>query len=699
MQGSTTASDTLMNMLGCVLDNKSEELEKLLMENIQEVNNPIGMPFELANSRFYNHTALSQMSVSQHPRQTLLDIASAMPSGPVVWVLLSYGAKGSKHPLGADLALHNAIRNGRHYTVQSLLISGRSDVDGLSSKPWKPLLQAVFWNRPEIVNILLKRGAKVDDPGPSPDSPGLRTALQWCLKRRICEYSDENVRSKCNEIIQLLLHVGASIHVSPSEDTFASPFEMFIEPWQNQNYWGMKLSLAETDCLGKLVEKGADLTAKFFGSPCCANSSNTFIHQIIWHSPPSLSRRVVDSISVEASASGADVLHEVLCTCAEAKRHLAESLQDVEVLLNRGVNPNVPDNLGMTPLRKCIEKSLSTDVAALSEKLLDGGADPEHEDVDGVQPYAVAALTLTEPVRSEVLQCMIAKMKGHHIKTKEGNVYRWKDGLFPIAENPTYEQVVSSAKQDDDFMLSMYEMVSTDVQSAFYRAYLAVTSGRYFAKITGEIITRKLSEEDKRMITSVIALRKKAGVSDFQFHQGFLLALLESPEIGISEASLSSTTTSQAHENVITGTAISCSSLVTNTTMVDAAPAHSPFQLNTSTPSALYRSSLSFRSPNDLSTNNDAFVGDTTQVRWLNPETKQAPQNGTKVSDYVLRYKCAICNDDQPLTKMELQKHEIEHAHTAVCNGVGCARRFCKGTQKRKEKQNGHQHHVFANTF
>jgi ankyrin repeat protein len=691
MQDPPTASDSLQDMLACILDNNSVKLEKILLEHVSEVNDPIGMPFELPSGRFANHPALSRMVIMQHPQQTLLDIAAGMPNGPVVWVLLTYGAKGSTHPLGTDLALHNAIKNGRHYTVQALLIPGRSDVNGLPDKRWRPLLQAVFWTGPEVVSILLKRGARVDDAGPSPTSPGMHTPLQLCLERRVREYGDEAIRSKCNDNLKLLLNAGASIHVPPPEGSSATPFEKFIEPWHNSDHWNMRLSWAEVDCLSKFIEKGADLTANFFGSPCAAGSSNTFIHQTLWHSPPCISRQVVHSFSAAASNSGATILHEVLGSCADAKKHCAEVLNDIELLLTRGVDPNALDGLGVTPLRKCIEQAASTDVLMMTQKLLDGGADPEYEDVDGVQPYAVAALTLQDPLRLEVLQLMLNKMQGHHTKIQEGRTYKWEPGLFPIPDKPTYNQVLACTKADDDFRLSMQEMVPIDVQPAFRRAYVAVITGRLLDNISQAAVANKISEKDRWDIMLTLSIRKGANLPDYQFDQALVINLLDFPKISTIKLS-SSTTPQTVAESPENGSSQQArpDAVETNTT-----PAYQPFQLNTSSPSTLVRPSTtplqSRKSPS-----NDDFVGDTTQLRWLNPESTRA---SAPAAAYVLQYKCAACDDDRLLTKTELQKHEVEHAHTAQCDGVGCARRFCKETRKRKERELGCQDHLFQGSI
>ncbi|KAF3008432.1 hypothetical protein E8E13_002701 [Curvularia kusanoi] len=447
--------DSVQDMLQCILDRDSEKLEALLMEHVDDVNRPVGLPFEPSNGRFAKHQALGQMVLMQHPNQTLLDIASGMPNGPSVWVLVTYGAQGSTHPLGFDLALHNAIRNGRQYNVQALCISDRSDVNGLDESSWKPLLQAVSWTGPEVVSILLKRGARVDDLGSSPFDSGTYTALQLCLELIAKEYHNETVRSRCNDNSKLLLKAGAGIHVLSPRGITTSLFEKFIEPWRGCEHWFMNLSVSDMDCLNLFVEMGADLSAKFSGCPCAADSSDTFAHQALWHSPPCLSRRVVSSYSHENPTSGTLLLHEVLEKCAAANRHCAEALEDIETLLARGVNPNTLDNRGMTPLRRCIEHSPAVDVLAMTQKLLDGGADPEFEDIEEMQPYAIAALELPDPMRHEVLQAMLTKMQGQGTCTRDDRTYRWEAGLFPIPESPSYQQVLSCTQPDGDFRLSM----------------------------------------------------------------------------------------------------------------------------------------------------------------------------------------------------------------------------------------------------
>ncbi|KAH6625832.1 hypothetical protein C7974DRAFT_208269 [Boeremia exigua] len=686
-----TASKVTQDMIAFVLDNECAKLEKLLMEHMSEVNDPIGMPFEAPNSRFANHPVLTKMDIMQHPHQTLLDIASAMPNGPVVWVLLSYGAKGSTHPSGVDLALHNAIRNDRAYTVQALLIPGRSEVNGLPNQSWKPLLQAVAWAGPNLVSILIKRGARVNDAGLSPASPGIHTALQICLELRAREYGDEVVRDKCNKNLKLLLDAGASIHASPPEGSSAFSFEKFIEPWHDFDHWNMRLSWEEMECLGKFVEKGADLSAKFFGSPCAAESSNTFLHQAIWHSPPCISRQVLHRYRQETCNSGVSMLHEVVGVCPVAKRHYAGALEDVETLLSRGVDPNGLNSQGMTPLRACIEQASDGDVLALAQKLLDAGADPEYEHVDGVRSYVAAALTLAEPTCTEVLQAMLRKMQGHSTRSEDGRTYRWEAGLFPIPERPDYQQLLSCTKLEGDLQLSIREMAPIDVHSKLQRAYFAVISSRLLDNVARSTVSNKVSESDRWNLMLSLSLRKAAGLPNYQFDQALVVALLDFPNIDVRRLDSITATTPQTAVGKNTEDITPRTTPLTDSSRIVTPVAYPPFQLNTRSPSMSSQLPSASGSVHASDTSNDAFVGDTTQIRWPDPESQRRPIH---TAPYVLKHKCSVCADDRLLTNAELHKHEVEHEHTAGCDGVGCARRFCKETRRRKTKDVGFQEHI-----
>ena len=526
-----------MDMLGAILDNETEKLEKMIFNNVERINDPIGLPFDAPNSRFADHPALNQMVILQHPNQKLLDIACGMPSGPIVWLLLSYGGTGSRHPLGSDLALHNAIKNGRMYSVQALLSPGRSDVNGIPGVLWTPMLQAVFWNVPDVLRTLIKRGGSVHDAGPSPSTSGTHTALQLCLERRAAQYSDVIARQKRNEILRMLLEGGANIHVAPPQGSSLTPFEKFIEPWQSSAYWNMNLSCTELACLGLFVKRGADLRTRFFGNPCTAFSSNTFEHQALWHSSPAIADLMAANFEPNAGTNGPSLLHEIIRVCPDARRHPADTLRDINLLLRQGVDPNTPDATGSTPLRKSLERCMPIDLVLQLQALLAGGADPEHASSDGVQPFVIAARTLQPPLLHDVLCLLLRSMHGTHpVRLADGSTCTWRPGVFPIPSITTYATVMACTLGNDDddevVVASVKEMVPTDVQPAFQRAYFAVVSEAYLEAVEKTALSRVLSAQEKSEVMDVVAARNLRGLDEWKFGQGVVVALLECLPVG-----------------------------------------------------------------------------------------------------------------------------------------------------------------------
>jgi hypothetical protein len=61
-----------MDMLGAILEGDSPKLESLVMENIDHINDPIGLPFETPNSRFFGHPIMNEMVIGQHPDYWML---------------------------------------------------------------------------------------------------------------------------------------------------------------------------------------------------------------------------------------------------------------------------------------------------------------------------------------------------------------------------------------------------------------------------------------------------------------------------------------------------------------------------------------------------------------------------------------------------------------------------------------------------
>lgn len=655
-----------MDMLEALIQNDSPKLEKLLLENIDHINDPIGLPFETPTSRFFNHPVMSQMVILQHPDQTLFDIACGMPCGPSVWVLLAHGAKGSRHPLGTDLALHNAVKNGRSYTTQALLLPGRSNVNGIGGTTWKPLLQAVYWNHPDVVQILLSKGADIDSAGPCPQGTGYFTALQLCLHRRSSDYSDIAVRDRCNKILKMLLEAGANIHVAPPVGMTSSPFEMFLEPLQKTSFWALSMSSEEATCLSLFIHKGADPQSQFNQYPCGSVPRTTFAHQVLWHSTPTIARMVIDSVSSAPHSTGFSLLFELLGSCPDAKRHPSDTLRDIEVLIQSGVDCNLSDLNGITPLRKCIEHCPAVDLVARLQILLDNGADAEALGPDGDQPYVLAARTFSDTLLTEVMEQLVSKIQGRHRRLVGDVSHTWDSSQFPIAQDQSYQQVMSAARSTGDFRLKMREMVPEDVHVPFNHAYFSIVSKNYLDTMTRAVKIRTLKTNEKDEIIWILGMRSGINVTPYKFDQELVVALLDPP--GLMDLDVPT----QTSGSTIPAQTTPSSMTLSNTTPP---PRHAPFQFNPngSTTSAPPVST----EPSTQTDDADFFIPDTSQIRWKDPCAKVKPGDLAKAIEYTLQHKCNFCDDGTLLTKVELERHHVEHEHTATCIDEECARRFC----------------------
>jgi hypothetical protein len=692
-QATTTTSDIVLDMVGAVLGNDLPRLEKLVINNTSHINDPIGLPFDTPNSRFYGHPVLNQIVFQQHPNQTLFDIACGMPCGPIIWVLLAYGAKGSKHPLGTDLALPNAIRNGRAYTVQALLQPGRSDVNGLSGSIWKPLFQAVFWNFPDVVRILLSRGADVRISGSSPHNSDIHNALQLCLENRIRNYTDPSTRENCHQIVELLINAGVDVHAVLTLPVVQSTLDMFVKPWEDRPYWATELSSDEVDCFRLFVSRDVSLQAPFKGFPCGSPNSNTFVHQALWHSTPAFARLFIDNIPSSSTNSGAKLLHEVLGSCPDAKRHPTDTLRDIDLLLRESANPNFVDPDGITPLRKCIEQCPAVDLVARLQVLLDEGADPEAEDSNGVAPYVLAARTFEEPLLSQLMASLVSKIQGRCARCVDGVSYTWPSGIFPISGTQTYQQVMSCTRQTGDFQLNMRNMVPEDIQRVFQRAYFTVVSKNFLDTMTRTAKMKVLNTKEKDEIVWIVSMREGVDLPAYQFDQRFVVSLLDPQPIPsmvlepLADASASTMSASMTVTDEATtkpSSPASSATLRAGTTSPAAPasvppPARTPFQFNANvftieTPPPSSNSPTVSKSPQWF---DNFFVEPTTQIRWLDPCSKPKPGHAKKALEAVLIFECGFCDDGKLLTKKELERHEAEHGHSEGCDIEGCGRRFC----------------------
>ncbi|PVI05576.1 ankyrin [Periconia macrospinosa] len=695
--------EVVMDMLATVLDGDSQKLEALLLEHPDHLNLPIGMPFDIPDGRFYNHPSMFETVTLQHEHQTLLDIACGLPSGPVVWVLLSYNARGSRHPFGTDLALHNAIKNGRTYTVQSLLMPNKARMNGSSDTSWKPFLQAVFWNHPHVVRCLIDKGVDIHVASPSIDGVELN-ALQYCLDRRCGDYMRNCNRDNSEKILKMLLDAGADINPPASAGLRPPTFDVFITPWQNNPNWIATLNPVEIECLEAFIRKGADSQTNFRGITCSAPSGHTFQHQMLWHSTPDIARLIIDHADPGPSGNGNSLLHEIVGSCPDAKRHPSETLRDIEVLLRRGADPNHCDSSGLTPLRRCIDLCPAVDIVSRLELLLSSGADPELKHANRLPPYVLAARNFEDPLRSQLMDLLVAKIRGRQHRTVYDDTFVWAADYFPIPSAPTWTQVQCYNGQDGAFNANLADMVPEDIRAIFQRAVFSVASLNFLNTATANVKANyplSISPREKDDIFQAILQRQMASLPEYQFDQAFVLGLLKpqmaplvaniDPAIGSAPRiityrdndimlphqtpilSLAPPPQSQPQQQQPPPPPPSSSStapIIITTTSIPppthplySPPSHIPHPSSPSPPSS---PSSSFPFPS------------TTQLRWPRIGSRTRHGDLKRAKDAVLSETCEECANGVLLTRKEAERHRVEHEHSRGCEAGGeCGRRFC----------------------
>ncbi|KAL5119293.1 hypothetical protein ACEQ8H_002780 [Pleosporales sp. CAS-2024a] len=387
------------------------------------------------------------------------------------------------------------------------------------------------------------------------------------------------------------------------------------------------------------------------------------------------------------------LLQEIIGSCPESKRHPADTLRDIEVLLHKGADPNLAEVNGVMPLRRCLEQTPAVDLVPRLQMLLAAGADPEDEDRDGIQPFVLAARILNEPLLSEVMQIMVVHMRGRYSCVVGGVVRAWSVKYFPISASPTYEQVMSSTDSTGDFRLEMLDMVPEGIRDTFQRAYFTVVSKNFLDTMTRAAKTRLLTSRDKDEIIWIVGMRQAVNLAHYHFDQELVAALLDPQPM--LDMEIEPTAVEQA------------STEPSQTVSLDI-----PYSLPTSPSDGISpRSVWQFNPDNHAVTSADAdkaapssttscedeyMIPSTTLIRWRDPESRPKPGDLDKACASVLRYECATCADGVLLTQKEHEKHETEHAHTVSCKKTLCARRFCALNKGKKNMISlGCQNHRF----
>lgn len=479
---------------------------------------------------------------------------------------------------------------------------------------------------------------------------------------------NQPAKDNCNKILKILLNAGADIHARPGGEGSPTVFETFLRPWQGDAHWISKVSEDEMDCLEAFIRKGAELKTPFVGFTCGAPSYSHFQHQMLWHTTPAAARLLVDNASPIPESNGCTLLHEIVGACPDAKRHPSDTLRDIEVLLSKGADPNHLDESHFTPLRRCIERCPAVDIIPRLRLLLDGGADPELKHSNRLAPYVLAARTFEEPLRSQIMDFFVAKIRGRQNRVVYDDSFEWTSGYFPISQEPTWAEVQMYNGQNGDFNANLERMIPEDVRSVFQRACFSVASMNYLNVATLRVkmshpLAPTVMQKDE--IYQAVAQRAASGLPVYSFDQDFVMLLLKPQMAPVLSGFTNSRATSPnpyllPHQTPIQSSAQEQPSILATTCT---------FQFN-ATPAPEPHRATSPSSDVEL-------VPETTLIRWRDIGTRTRSNDVTRAKENVLRHKCKDCQTGTLLTKAELDKHGVEHEHSRWCVEEGCRRRFC----------------------
>ena len=246
-------------------------------------------------------------------------------------------------PLGTFTPLGVACRQN-HPDIVQLLLSRGADRDGADKVGITPLAIACRYKHLQVAQLLLTQGA---DPN-KPDCRGDTPVWDACHQGNV-------------EVVQLLLGQGAD----PNKANKEGQTPIWIASCHGKvEVVRLLLDLEGVVDKNKVSREGA--------APLWAASSHGHIDVV---------RLLLDR--------GADKdKHTNVQTTPLAIASLAGHVAVVQLLLDQGADPNKPDNLGRTPLAMATRQNY-IEVVRL---LLAGGADPDRGNNIGTTPLALACL-------------------------------------------------------------------------------------------------------------------------------------------------------------------------------------------------------------------------------------------------------------------------------------------------------------------
>lgn len=334
------------------------------------------------------------------------------PLAAVCWHIESTGGLQLQHVLGRTL-LSLAASCSTVEVVEFLVLAG-AKVDAKDSHTgYTPLIVAVLRHEHTIVDLLLRYSASPNltvsigkkqfliEINSLKDSPVLELFLLHRTDQRSLENEDARIvvttldlalmtRAKvfrkehhynANEIVKCLLRAG----VEPLASVY-----LIIMPLLSRGYIDPHYEQDEGNLLLEFIRAGLDLQAMIFlPSYCGHNRACTLEHAFLFHTHGFYFMKfLARNLDIQPQEGRTNLLH-TLCggvhtkghTCrgfdSEMERQVSEA---ISILLKRGIDPNVYDGGGSTPLERLVRaiifNSAGRDALVCIRLLLKAGADP-----------------------------------------------------------------------------------------------------------------------------------------------------------------------------------------------------------------------------------------------------------------------------------------------------------------------------------
>jgi ankyrin repeat protein len=307
----------------------------------------------------------------------------------------------------ASAALFSAIERGATRDVERLLAGG-ANPNAVDAEGVPALMAAALFSDADMLDVLLKRGA---DPDKADMSGG--TALMWAVpdvdkvRRLLAHGANVNTRSQTERtallvaasypgtvtLLRLLLERGADLRAQDRAGATAL---------------SLAVRSADVAVVRFLAERGLDpnaLTAAARRVGLARNdrgmteyliskgpgAAETLVTTATWHPVDLVARSIAAGASVNAS-NPAQYGRTPLLTAVTSEAAGADTL---ELLLDRGADPNVPTTEGETPLDWAIYKGDRAKIQILEQRGAIRGNGPRREEIAAPQKGGIADARLS----------------------------------------------------------------------------------------------------------------------------------------------------------------------------------------------------------------------------------------------------------------------------------------------------------------